>query len=73
MSVSTFALHTADEHEGLQDEDVAVCVLAAVLSFITYSLTGHTLNPAIIFSSLQVGDSFSILLLLVLILYASGV
>lgn len=28
-------------------------VLAAVLSFITYSLLGHSLNPAIIFSSLQ--------------------
>ena len=29
-------------------------VLAAVLSFITYSLTGHDLDPAIVFSSLQV-------------------
>lgn len=36
-----------------------VPVLAAVLSFITYSLTGHPLNPAIIFSSLQVRFSLS--------------
>jgi ATP-binding cassette subfamily C (CFTR/MRP) protein 1 len=29
-------------------------VLAAVLMFITYSLSGHSLNAAIVFSSLQV-------------------
>ncbi|EJD02283.1 multidrug resistance-associated ABC transporter [Fomitiporia mediterranea MF3/22] len=31
----------------------AIPILAAVLSFITYALSGHDLNPAIIFSSLQ--------------------
>lgn len=30
-----------------------VPILAATLTFITYSLTGHSLDPATIFSSLQ--------------------
>ncbi|KAF8580407.1 multidrug resistance-associated ABC transporter [Ramaria rubella] len=31
----------------------AIPIVASILSFITYALTGHSLNPAIIFSSLQ--------------------
>ncbi|GJJ12903.1 hypothetical protein Clacol_007149 [Clathrus columnatus] len=34
----------------------AVPIVASILSFITYGLTGHTLTPAIIFSSLQLLD-----------------
>lgn len=31
---------------------MALPIMASVLAFVTYSLTGHSLDPAIIFSSL---------------------
>ncbi|THH01938.1 hypothetical protein EW145_g6827, partial [Phellinidium pouzarii] len=44
---------TAVARAGLISVVTVIPIVASVLSFITYALSGHDLNPAIIFSSLQ--------------------